>query len=38
VPVPRGEVAFTPDEAGDIARRLGEASRLASLLHALPDL
>jgi succinyl-CoA synthetase beta subunit len=23
VPVPRGEVAFTPDEAGDIARRLG---------------
>jgi len=23
VPVPRGEVAFTPDEAGEIARRLG---------------
>ena len=23
VPVPRGEVATTPDEAGDIARRLG---------------
>jgi succinyl-CoA synthetase beta subunit len=23
VPVPRGEVAFTPDEVGDIARRLG---------------
>jgi len=23
VPVPRGEVALTPDEAGEIARRLG---------------
>jgi succinyl-CoA synthetase beta subunit len=23
VPVPRGEVAFTADEAGEIARRLG---------------
>ena len=23
VPVPRGEVAFTPDEAGEIAKRLG---------------
>ena len=27
VPVPRGEVAFNATEAGEIARRLGEAQR-----------
>jgi succinyl-CoA synthetase beta subunit len=35
VPVPRGEVAFTPDEAGDIARRLGgEVVVVKAQIHA----
>ena len=35
VPVPRGEVAFTPGEAGDIARRLGgDVSVVKAQIHA----
>ncbi|MGE0866373.1 MAG: ADP-forming succinate--CoA ligase subunit beta [Vicinamibacterales bacterium] len=35
VPVPRGEVAFSPQEAGDIARRLGgDLSVVKAQIHA----
>jgi succinyl-CoA synthetase beta subunit len=35
VPVPRGEVAFSPNEAGDIARRLGgEVAVVKAQIHA----
>src|SRR5580765_5306687 len=35
VPVPRGDVAFNPAEAGDIARRLGgEAVVVKAQIHA----
>ena len=35
VPVPRGEVAFSPTEAGDIARRLGgDIAVVKAQIHA----
>jgi succinyl-CoA synthetase beta subunit len=34
VPVPRGEVAFTPAEAGEIARRLGGTVVVKAQIHA----
>jgi succinyl-CoA synthetase beta subunit len=34
VPVPRGEVAHTPSEAGDIARRLGGTVVVKAQIHA----
>ena len=34
VPIPRGEVAFTPDEAGEIARRLGGTVVVKAQIHA----
>jgi succinyl-CoA synthetase beta subunit len=34
VPVPRGEVAFTPAEAGEIARRLGYPVVVKAQIHA----
>ena len=34
VPVPRGEVAFTAAEAGDIARRLGGTVVVKAQIHA----
>ena len=33
VPIPRGEVAFTPDAAGEIARRLGGSVGVKAQIH-----
>ena len=34
VPIPRGEVAFTPAEVGEIARRLGGTTVIKAQIHA----
>ena len=34
VPVPRGEVAFTPEEVHDVAKRLGPITVVKAQIHA----